>query len=89
MVAKSSSMNPDPQAITTEEIMFSSDGLCLRGTLHRPSCDLPPVVIGSHGLLSSRRSPKQIALANRCCRYGMAFFRFDHRGVGDSQGPFA
>ena len=48
----------------------------------------PPVVIGSHGLLSSADSPKQIALARRCNEAGLAFFRFDHRGSGQSEGDF-
>jgi alpha-beta hydrolase superfamily lysophospholipase len=70
----------------TEDIVFAADGLALQGTLHLPSADRPPVIIGSHGLLSSGNSPKQIALAHQCSRFNMAFFRFDHRGCGDSQG---
>jgi len=48
----------------------------------------PSVVIGSHGLLSSGNSPKQIALARQCNEAGLAFFRFDHRGSGQSEGDF-
>ena len=48
----------------------------------------PLVVIGSHGLVSSADSPKQIALAHRCNEAGLAFFRFDHRGSGQSEGNF-
>lgn len=70
-------------------ITFSCDGLILKGILHLPGNPHPPVVIGSHGLFSSGSSPKQIALAERCNQYGIAFFRFDHRGCGDSQGVFA
>ncbi|MBI9083800.1 MAG: alpha/beta fold hydrolase [Desulfobacterales bacterium] len=70
-------------------IAFSSDGFLLRGVLHRPpKTPAPPVVIGSHGLLSNGSSPKQIALAKRCAACGIAFFRFDHRGCGHSQGLF-
>ena len=65
---------------------FRADGFTLRGTLHLPKAPLPPVVIGCHGLLSDRRSPKQIALAEACNRLGLAFFRFDHRGCGESEG---
>jgi alpha-beta hydrolase superfamily lysophospholipase len=39
--------------------------------------------------LSSSDSPKQIELARRCNAFGIAFFRFDHRGCGQSQGDFA
>lgn len=68
------------------DVSFRADGLTLRGTLHLPEAPRPPVVIGCHGLLSDRRSPKQIALAEACNRLGLAYFRFDHRGCGDSEG---
>jgi alpha-beta hydrolase superfamily lysophospholipase len=71
-----------------KEICFISDGFRLQGFLHLPSINCPPVVIGSHGLYSNSNSPKQIALANQCNRYGIAYFRFDHRGCGDSEGKF-
>jgi alpha-beta hydrolase superfamily lysophospholipase len=72
----------------TIHITFASDGFQLKGTLHLPESDLPPVVIGSHGLLSNSRSPKQIALARECNAHGIAYFRFDHRGCGRSEGDF-
>lgn len=71
-----------------ENISFNSDGLELRGVLHLPDDRQPPVVIGSHGLYSSSSSPKQIALAEQCNRLGIAYFRFDHRGCGSSEGEF-
>jgi alpha-beta hydrolase superfamily lysophospholipase len=70
------------------KISFLSDEYLLAGTLHIPAGDRPPVVIGSHGLLSSSESPKQLALAEGCNRSGIAYFRFDHRGCGASQGYF-
>jgi uncharacterized protein len=70
------------------EVHFSSDNLTLKGTLHLPPVEKPPVVIGSHGLYSSANSPKQVALAEACNRMGLAFSRFDHRGCGGSQGEF-
>ena len=70
------------------EIAFQSGALILNGTLHLPALDQAPVVIGSHGLYSNRQSPKQIALACACNALGMAYFRFDHRGCGSSQGDF-
>jgi alpha-beta hydrolase superfamily lysophospholipase len=69
-------------------IIFSSDGFLLKGMLHLPETSLPPVVIGSHGLLSNSYSPKQIALARECNAHGIAYFRFDHRGCGQSDGVF-
>jgi len=74
--------------IITQEITFTSDSLLLHGTLSKPDIRKPPVVIGSHGLLSDSDSPKQIRLAQACNQHNIAFFRFDHRGCGQSQGVF-
>ena len=71
-----------------EDISFLSDGLKLKGWLHLPATSRPPVVIGCHGLYSSSSSPKQMALADQCNRFGIAYFRFDHRGCGRSEGKF-
>ncbi len=72
-----------------KKIFFSSDEYQLHGTLHLPAVKNPPVVIGSHGLLSTGDSPKQIALAESCNRHNMAYFRYDHRGCGQSEGEFS
>jgi alpha-beta hydrolase superfamily lysophospholipase len=69
-------------------LTFHSDDFTLTGTLHLPDTPDPPVVIGSHGLLADRHSIKQISLAGACNAKGMAYFRFDHRGCGDSDGDF-
>jgi alpha-beta hydrolase superfamily lysophospholipase len=74
--------------LTTQEIHFQSDNYRLAATLHLPDCDRPPVVIGCHGLMADRQSPKQLALAQACARKGIAYLRFDHRGCGESQGRF-
>ncbi len=71
-----------------KKISFLSDNFLLRGMLHIPDVEKGPVVIGSHGLLSSGNSPKQIELARRCNDFGITFFRFDHRGCGESEGVF-
>jgi alpha-beta hydrolase superfamily lysophospholipase len=71
------------------DISFYADSLLLHGTLHLPAGGgHPAVVIGCHGLYSNQDSPKQIALARACNARGLAFFRFDHRGCGRSQGEF-
>ena len=77
-----------PKKVKLVEIRFDSDDLVLCGTLHLPANDHPPIIIGSHGLYSNRNSPKQIALARACNALEMAYFRFDHRGCGSSQGEF-
>ncbi len=69
-------------------IAFKADGLTLVGTLHLPDAENAPFIIGCHGLLANRNSPKQIDLAHTCNQNGLAYFRFDHRGCGDSQGDF-
>lgn len=70
------------------QINFLSGGFRLKGVLHLPSAVNPPLVIGCHGLESSGDSPKQIALAEKCNKAGIAFFRFVHRGCGNSEGDF-
>ena len=74
--------------IKTINIDFSSGGELLKGVLHLPDVSKPPVVIGSHGLESSGNSPKQLDLAQKCSESGIAYFRFDHKGCGDSTGDF-
>ena len=71
---------------STIAITFQSDKFTLKGTLHLPNVKRPPLVIGCHGLMSTGDSPKQIALADRCNESGIAYFRFDHRGCGNSEG---
>lgn len=79
-------MNDLPAAPRIEELSFEADGFILKATLHLPGAPGPPVVIGCHGLLSDRSSPKQVALAEACTAQGMAFLRLDHRGCGQSAG---
>lgn len=72
-----------------ETLFFESDGLRLHGTLHMPEAEIPPFIIGVHGMMSTGDSPKQKDLARECNRMGIAYFRFDHRGCGKSEGIFA
>jgi alpha-beta hydrolase superfamily lysophospholipase len=72
----------------SRRLTFYSDVFRIAGVLHLPDIPCPPVVIGVHGLLSDKSSPKQIALARACNRIGLGYFRFDHRGCGESQGVF-
>lgn len=69
-------------------LSFTSDGYRLQGFLHLPDVPQPNLIVGSHGLYSSSDSPKQSVLARLCCQAGLAYFRFDHRGCGRSQGRF-
>jgi len=74
---------------TSVQIVFPSGGFLLSGILHLPETKTPPIVIGAHGLLANKDSPKQIALAQKCNEMGIAYFRFDFRGCGQSQGNFS
>ena len=71
-----------------EEIIFAADEFMLKGYLHLPPVAKPPFVIGCHGLFSDKNSPKQIELAQHCNRLNLAYFRFDHRGCGESKASF-
>ncbi|WP_300462682.1 alpha/beta hydrolase [Desulfobacula sp.] len=73
---------------TAHDIEFLSQGFLLKGVLHLPKIKHPPLVVGSHGLEGSKDSAKQLVLANLLVKNKIAFFRFDHRGCGDSQGTF-
>ena len=70
------------------ETNFTVDGFTLKGTLHLPGCPMPHLVVGSHGLEGSMSSAKQTLLSKVLPANNIAFFRFDHRGCGDSQGSF-
>ena len=75
--------------MTIEPLAFLSDGLTLQGVLHLPDRLPAPFAVGCHGLFADKESPKQKALAEACREKGLAFFRFDHRGCGKSDGNFA
>lgn len=71
-----------------KKISIPVSGLHLAGVLHLPDHENPPVVIGSHGLLSTKDSGKQITLAKHCNAFGAAYLRLDHRACGESEGRF-
>ena len=70
----------------TTPVRFSVDGYRLAGVWHPAEPKGAPIVIGVHGLLADKGSPKQIALASELNRHGIGYFRFDHRGCGESGG---
>jgi alpha-beta hydrolase superfamily lysophospholipase len=81
-------MNKSSKNTVIKEIIFSADEYKLKGYLHLPPLAYPPFVIGCHGLFSDKNSPKQIELARHCNQLNIAYFRFDHRGCGESKAPF-
>ncbi|WP_457552682.1 alpha/beta hydrolase [Desulfobacula sp.] len=72
----------------THDIEFMSQGFSLKGILDLPEIKNPPLVVGSHGLEGSKESAKQQVLSKLLVQNNIAFFRFDHRGCGESQGDF-
>lgn len=81
-------MTPSTSQATITQIDFMADGFQLIGTLYQPSMRTNRIVIGCHGLLSDRTSPKQMDLARRCIAMDIAYLAFDHRGCGQSNGDF-
>lgn len=73
---------------TITQIDFMADEFRLKGTLYQPSRHTNRTIIGCHGLLSDRTSPKQMDLARRCIAMGIGYLAFDHRGCGQSDGDF-
>lgn len=74
--------------VIENQVSFTVDGLRLSGVMHVPD-QLPlALIVGAHGLMADKNSPKQIALARRLTAIQMAYFRFDHRGCGESDGVF-
>ncbi len=73
---------------TALRIKFPCEGETIKGVLHLPDSPNPPLVVGSHGLEGNKKSAKQTHLAEILPEAGIAFFRFDHRGCGESSGDF-
>lgn len=70
-----------------QEIRFRSGrGRLLAGTLHLPGGPPACAVVVCHGMLSSRGSPKHVAVCKRAAAAGALALRFDFAGRGDSEG---
>lgn len=74
--------------MSQQKVYFKIDGLNLSGILHQPENQPTALIVGVHGLMADKHSPKQIALAKRVNALKMAYLRFDHRGCGESDGAF-
>lgn len=73
---------------THREVTFrNSRGRRLAGTLLLPrDAERPPVVLFAHGFNSSRRSSRNLMIAERLVASGIAAFLIDFTGHGDSEG---
>jgi len=69
-----------------EAFCIQSGGYEIKGVVHWPQRSRAPCVICSHGLFSSKDSPKFIAITEHLAQEGFAAIRYDHRGCGESQG---
>jgi alpha-beta hydrolase superfamily lysophospholipase len=73
-----------------ETILFHSPrDRCLIATVHQPSRAPRGAMIVAHGMLSSRHSPKHVAMCAAAAADGWLALRFDFAGRGDSQGTMA
>ena len=71
-----------------QAIEFASDGLTLRGVLHRPEgvVERRPAIVLCHGFGGSCRGAGHPELAKALAQAGYVSLRFDFRGCGQSEG---
>jgi pimeloyl-ACP methyl ester carboxylesterase len=75
-----------------ESLDIEHRGRVLRGTLHLPETTAPaPAVVMCHGFGGTRVEFGYtfVRLAERLARHGLAVYRFDFAGGGESDGDFA
>ena len=69
--------------------ILENGGQQIFGVLHRPAkVKNPPIVLILHGFASSKHGANRcyVTLAEKLSQAGIATFRFDFRGSGDSEG---
>ncbi len=67
---------------------LETNGFTLRGICHHPEAVSAPYVIGAHGMMSTKDSPKYVSLGEKLTGKGFGFVRFDFTGCGESDGNF-
>ncbi len=65
-------------------IRIQDNGIDLAAVVHVPQKAPAPVIVCSHGLLSSKDSPKYVAVGERMSDAGFCVVRFDFSGCGES-----
>lgn len=76
---------------TRESIVFENEGMKLFGMLQTPLyVKKPPIVLLMHGFAGHKvgKHRMYVVLSELLTRAGIAVFRFDFRGSGDSEGEF-
>lgn len=76
--------NRQPTPDTRTELFIEAGGIALSAAVHLPGRVPAPVIICSHGFLSSKESPKFIAIGEEMSKKGFCVLRFDFSGSGQS-----
>jgi len=77
---------------TREHLTVVHEGQKIFGILHLPLIEGPaPCVVVTHGFAGNKIGHRRlyVMLAESLAKEGIATFRFDHRGCGDSEGGFS
>lgn len=72
-------------------ITFKSKGKQLVGMFHLPNRKNPPIIVMCHGWTGGKWGNPYflfVKAARFLCKGGFAILRFDHTGIGDSEGNF-
>lgn len=79
------------EAMGELQVRFEVAGMSLYGMLHIPGSGCYPCVIFCHGFTGHRIEAHRLFVkaARELVRYGIAAFRFDFRGSGESEGDFS
>jgi len=73
-------------------VTMENNGQLIFGVLHRPQLvENPPIVVMLHGFASSKHGSNRcyVTFAENLSKVGIATFRFDFRGCGDSEGTLS
>lgn len=77
-----------PKGRETPLTFRNERGRQLMGILHLPKQEKPPLVIMCHGFDGTKTDKKFVELGRVLQQEGIAAFRFDFEGCGDSEGKF-
>ncbi len=66
------------------ELIIGAGGIGLSAVVHLPAKAPAPVIVCSHGLLSTKENPKAVALGKEMSEAGFCVLRFDFSGCGKS-----
>jgi len=71
-----------------EKMSFEHGGLRLAGAWHEAGSAGAPAAVISHGFAGSKDSEKWTLVCEGLAAAGISSFRFDHSGIGESEGKF-